>query len=219
MVMQVANTLKNLLGHFVFVGGAVTDLLIENNIDGNRPTKDVDIITEISSYTDQAEFERLLREQGFEAVMDGPVCRWQIGENIVDFMPLAKNVLGFSNPWYPDAVKYAVTHTLPNDIAIRLISAPYFLATKTCAFLDRGNGDFFLNSDIEDMVRVINGRPEIVEEILSSNADVRHYLETHWKAFLNNSDFRESIQWIWNDPASQSRYPLIIERIKAFCEA
>jgi predicted nucleotidyltransferase len=52
MVMKVANALENLLEHFVFVGGAVTDLLIENNMDGNRPTKDVDIITEISSYTD-----------------------------------------------------------------------------------------------------------------------------------------------------------------------
>ncbi len=134
-------------------------------------------------------------------------------------MPLKKNVLGFTNPWYADAVKHATEYTLPNDIDIRLVSATYFLATKTCAFLDRGQGDFFSNSDIEDRVRVINGRPKIVKEITGSSEDVKNYLRKHWQVFLEDSDFRESIQWIWNDEASQTRYTLILERIKAFCKA
>ena len=50
MIMQVASTLEDLLDHFVFVGGAVTDLLIEDPLYISRPTKDVDVITEISSY-------------------------------------------------------------------------------------------------------------------------------------------------------------------------
>lgn len=219
MVMNVAESLSGFLDQLVFVGGAVTDLLMtESDPEGARPTKDVDVITEISSYVAQSSFESTLRAQGFTQDQEGPICRWTVGENWVDFMPLTANVLGFTNPWYTDAVQYASHYVLPNTQRIRLISAPYFLATKTCAFLNRGNNDFLVNSDIEDMIRVINGRPKIVDEIAQSPTNLQQYLATHWQAFLDDPDFKESIQWIWSDVSSQSRYPLILERIQRFTQ-
>lgn len=135
MVMNVAKSLVDFLDQLVFVGGAVTDLLMtESDPEGTRPTKDVDVITEISSYTAQSIFERTLRDQGFVQNQEGPICRWTVGENLVDFMPLTENVLGFTNPWYADAVKYASQHTLPNTLRIRLISAPYFWPQKPALF-------------------------------------------------------------------------------------
>ncbi|MBU0674360.1 MAG: hypothetical protein KJ950_06930, partial [Proteobacteria bacterium] len=59
---------------------------------------------------------------------------------------------------------------------INLVTAPYFLAGKFAAFAGRGNGDYLMSHDMEDIVAVLDGRPEIVEDrngtssILKSNA-------------------------------------------------
>lgn len=66
------------------------------------------------------------------------------------------------------------------------------------------------------MIRVINGRPEIVDEIEKSPVNLQAYLLTHWRTFIDSPDFKASIQWIWNDVSSQSRYALILKRIQCF---
>lgn len=46
---------------------------------------------------------------------------------------------------------------------IRLVSAPYFCATKLDAFGDRGKGDYY-HHDIEDLVAVVDGREELLKK-------------------------------------------------------
>jgi len=50
-------------------------------------------------------------------------------------------------------------------IEIRIASAPHFLATKVEAFLGRGNNDFMGSADMEDIITIIDGRTEIIQEI------------------------------------------------------
>src|SRR5690349_23742976 len=52
-----------------------------------------------------------------------------------DALPISK-ALGFSNQWYAEAVRTAKSISFEGSLAIRLISAPVFLATKLEA-LDR----------------------------------------------------------------------------------
>lgn len=51
-------------------------------------------------------------------------------------------VLSFGNRWYKDVLDSAVEHSLLEDIHIKAVAAPYFLATKLEAFKDRDNGDY-----------------------------------------------------------------------------
>lgn len=84
--------------------------------------------------------------------------------------------VGFSNRWFPGAFRAAQPHELPSGTSIRIVTAPYFLATKFEAFLGRGGADYMASKDMEDIVAVLHGREEIVEDIRDAAADVREYL-------------------------------------------
>jgi predicted nucleotidyltransferase len=80
-------------------------------------------------------------------------------------MPLDERILGFSNRWYLVAMEAATTHQLFRDLEIRIVTAPYLLATKIEAFKGRSRGDFLASHDLEDLIFVIDGRSIIVEEV------------------------------------------------------
>jgi predicted nucleotidyltransferase len=65
---------------------------------------------------------------------------------------------GFSNRWYRAAMETSVTTKTEADLEIRIVTAPYFLATKLDAFRGRGKGDYFGSNDLEDIVAVVDGR-------------------------------------------------------------
>lgn len=101
----------------VFVGGAVTGLLITDPGQPSiRPTEDVDLIMHATVRTDYQRVEKVLREQGFVNDMsrDAPICRWRVGAVTVDVMPTLKEILGFSNRWYPQALATAEMTSLPS---------------------------------------------------------------------------------------------------------
>lgn len=218
MLINVARQLEWLLERIVFVGGATTELMVTDKVKhGIRPTKDVDVIVEVASRIGFSEIEREIREHGFSprAEEGDPICRWLIGENIVDLMPVNPDILGFSNRWYPAAVENWFPVTLTDNLNIRVISPPYFLATKTEAFLGRGQGDFLVSHDIEDVIMVLNGRAELLEEVRASSDELKIYLSEQFTRFVNDVDFSDAIQWcLPGDTASQARQPLIIQRIK-----
>jgi len=54
-----------------------------------------------------------------------------------------------------------------------MVLAPYFLATKLEAFDGRGKGDYLSSHDIEDIVAVLDGRPEILDELLKASKSYR----------------------------------------------
>jgi len=107
---------------------------------------------------------------------DAPICRWRLGDLEVDLMPTASSILGFSNPWYPLAMETAKRLTLPSGMTIKLISAPARLATKFVAFADRGNNDCLASHDLEDIINLIDSRPELRGEIVQSPAELHGYL-------------------------------------------
>ena len=109
-------------------------------------------------------------------------------------MPTESSVLGFSNRWYPLAVETAQTRTLPSGTAIRLIAAPAFMATKFVAFADRGNNDFMASHDLEDIVNLIDGRPELIDEVAQSQADLRSYLAEQCQLLLKTGAFHDGLQ-------------------------
>lgn len=58
---------------------------------------------------------------------------------------------------------------LPNGIKIRIPPPLVFLATKLCAWNNRGEGDVLLSQDLEDIVYVIEIRPRLPIEFAEAN--------------------------------------------------
>jgi hypothetical protein len=103
---------------------------------------------------------------------------------------------------------------LPGHKSINLVTAPYFLITKLEAFRGRGNGDYMLSHDIEDVVAVLDGRPEVISEIKDSGDDLAKELSRQFKMFHEEQRFLDAVSGhMPTDEASQSRVPRIIELI------
>jgi hypothetical protein len=59
----------------------------------------------------------------------------------LDVMPIEERILGFTNRWYRAAMDAAQDAELQAGLRIRVVTAPYFLATKLEAFRGRGKRD------------------------------------------------------------------------------
>ena len=201
----------------VFVGGCATGLLLTDPAAAPvRPTLDVDVIVELASYAEFVALEEQLRRLGFrESQKEGaPVCRWMSGNLLLDVMPTDSSVLGFSNRWHRAAFEGAQEVSVEGH-EIRLITAPYFLATKLEAFHGRGKEDCRGSHDLEDIVTVLDGRSEIEDEVSLAPADLRQYLSDEFQALLSNRDFLDALPGhLLPDAASQQRIGIVLERMK-----
>jgi hypothetical protein len=216
-LIAAAEALRPLLPELVFVGGCVTGLLITDEAAGEpRGTIDVDAIAEITSYAQYAEFGDRLRSLGFkEDVSEGaPLCRWVQSRMILDVMPLDENILGFSNCWYKAAMESSIKKRLRDDIEIRMVTAPYFVATKLEAFKGRGGGDFSGSHDLEDIVSVVDGRETLGDEVRDGGADLSEYMHREIAALLANPAFIDALPgFLLPDSASQSRNDIVLRRL------
>ena len=196
-VELIAKALGPLRERLVLVGGCAAGLLFTDPAAAPaRVTYDVDLLAEVAALAGYHQLEKEFSLLGFKRDMskDAPICRWRLGELEVDLMPTESSILGFSNRWYPLAVETARSLTLPSGIIIRLISAPAFMATKLVAFADRGNGDFLASHDLEDIINLIDGRPELIDEVAQSPTELRAYLSTQCQTLLDTSAFRDGLQ-------------------------
>lgn len=216
---HVAARLGALKHGVVFLGGAVTELLVTDpGAPVPRMTEDIDAIVEIATRGEYYALAASLRTAGFsEDHSEGaPVCRWLVDRIKVDLMPPDEQILGFSNRWYHDTLAHAVTAVLPRGTTIRLAAAPYFLATKLEAFTGRGHGDFAASHDIEDVLAVVDGRPELREEVRTAPATLRRYLSGRLSQLLVSRAFLEAIPGhLPSDEASQQRLELVLGRLEA----
>ena len=130
-------------------------------------------------------------------------------------MPLDEKVLGFSNRWYRAAMKSAVTRRLADDIEIRVVTAPFYIATKLAAFKGRGKGDLFGSRDLEDLISVVDGRAALVAEIQAGAIDLRAYVRAGFKGLLANPGFLDALPgYLLPDAASQSRIGIVLRRLE-----
>ena len=218
-LMEAAVTgLGPIADQMVFLGGCATGLLITDPAAPPiRATIDVDVIIEIASLTEYYRLSESLRERGFfeDQTEQAPICRWAGHGVKLDVMPTNPDILGFGSEWYERAFTAAQTHDLPSGHTIRLISAPYFLITKLAAFEWRGNDDYAMSHDIEDLIAVIDGRREVTQELQQLEAGPRAHLAEQFAALLANRAFVDSLPGhLPGDPGSQARLPALVARLE-----
>ena len=180
----------------VFISGATVGPLITDPAAPRvRPTDDVDVVIEVLSYVDyEVSVATRLRELGFAVCADpgAPICAWQLDGLRVDVMPSLEDVLGFSNRWYPEVLRTAVSITI-DGMALNVISPACFLATKFVAFESRGAGDYYASQDLEDIVVVVDGRPELASDLGRASEELRNYVADCAGRLLKSSDFRNAL--------------------------
>lgn len=214
----VANALGALKDKVVFVGGATISLYAEKPVLEIRETDDVDVIVEILNYAERVKLEEQLREIGFtNDIESGIVCRYQINGITVDIMPTNDPSIGFENIWYPDGFKQAIDYSIDTRCTVKILSPPYFIATKMEAFKSRGKGNGRTSHDFEDIIFVLESRRSIWHEMKSADQPVKEFLITEFQNLLNNPHVHE---WI-GCHVERVSYPstfFIIEELKKFVE-
>lgn len=215
LLESAAEALEPVLGDVVFLGGASIVLWITDPAaPAPRPTKDVDVVVEVTSRAAFHAFEERLRSLGFNEDQEGGIiCRWhhRDGDLILDAMPADAAILGFENRWQGASIPHAVERALPSGARIRAAPPAYLLATKIEAFNGRGRGDFLGSRDFADMITLIDGREELVAEARQSEPDLRDYLAGELGRLREHPRFREGISGALRaDLASQARAEAVV---------
>ena len=215
-LLIVADAIGDLRSEVVFVGGSVAGLLVTDPIaDGIRATKDVDAVIEATTLSQYHQVEKRLSGSGFKRDVAGEViCRWRHASSgvLFDLMPTDPAILGFSNRWYPEAMKTAARLRLSDSIEIRLISGPTFVATKLEAFISRGGGDILSSHDLEDILNVVDGRPSIVEELCTASEALQKFVREHFRALMLRSDLENYLPGLLTD---ENRTGIVLSRLRA----
>ena len=213
-----ADALGPLCDDLVFLGGCATALLVTDAASPPvRVTRDIDVLAEVATAAEYHKLEKRLRERGFQvdSSKDVPICRW-VGHGIfLDVMPTDERILGFGNIWYRSAVSSSIPYRLPGGAQIRLIDSVHFIATKLEAFAGRGENDFVMSHDLEDVICVIDGRPELEQEIADSAQQMRSYIGGCLGTFLADPNFVDALPGhLPGDTGSQARLPMLMEKLQ-----
>ncbi len=207
--------LGSLRSEVVLVGGASTGLLMTDSAAaGERPTEDLDFIVNCTARGLHALEARLRDHHQFEQRpdLDDPVCRWRRGDVVIDLVPTDGSIHGFSSRWYLDAWRTAEARVVAG-YPVRVISAIMFVATKLDAFGDRGQGDYQASEDLEDVIAVVDGRPELLDELTRAPSDARAYVTERIGQLLAEPRFVDAV--FGHLDGDDQRMPIVMERLRS----
>lgn len=206
--------LQPLLDEVLFIGGAVVPLYITDPaLLYVRPTLDIDILTAATSYNGyQATVDKLLG-LGFRHDIEGPICRFLKGGLTVDLMTPDESVLGFSNCYYREALENPQIFELPNGLAIRIPTPPLMLATKIAAYESRGKSDPAVSKDLDDIVTLVDGRVELIEEVALVRSEVRQYISAGLRGIATHKIARHILPGLFLGPDAEARHDRLHRRI------
>lgn len=187
MLEKAGRLLSALNERIVFTGGATISLYLDeiSAVDA-RPTKDVDCVVEITSTAEYYQFSDKLRQIGLaEDTQSGVICRWRYQDLIIDIMPTDPSALGFSNSWYMPGMTKSIQFELPSGQNISIFTVSYLLASKIEAFNDRGKRDPYMSTDLEDIVLLLDGCPDLEEDFQQTDPEVRTFVKGWFTSELN----------------------------------
>jgi hypothetical protein len=190
MLETVATGLGDLLADVVFVGGTIIAFYVDDAAAPPvRATEDVDCIVSLQMFGGYRPLEKRLEALGFhhDTSRHAPICRWIYKSIIVDVMPDDEIAYGFTNPWYREALQNPTIECLPGGSAIRILSIPYFLATKFQAHNDRG-GDPYASRDFEDIITVLDGCTDIETRLPKVGTPLGDYLKAQFDVVIAGDD-------------------------------
>jgi len=214
VVEKVALALEEINNDVIYVGGAVVSLYVtDDGAELPRPTTDIDISVQISSYAQMEQLrKKLASKKVYPASTESVLYRFVYEEILIDFIPFEETSLGPTNKWLkPGFQKYNLV-TIGNA-KIKILPVSLFLASKWEAYKSRG-GDPRMSKDFEDIVYIIDNNKNLVNEIQNADNNVQTFLYEMSNKILSNSSLNEIIECHINPYTAEERRELIIEKLK-----
>lgn len=216
-IFEIAAEFDRLNWDFAFLGGAVLQVLLTDQAAAPvRVTKDIDVLVDTPTRSSYTKLEEMLRRHGFknDTTEGAPLCRYIFRGIVIDVMPTTRDVLGWDSRWLEEALSNAQVQLLEGR-PIKILMPPYYIATKIEAFDGRGKRDFLCSQDLEDIICLMNGREEILDEVLKSSQTLRLYLAEKFQSWIQHDDFLNAVEGFLvteNEPAE--RCDIILQRFK-----
>ena len=191
---KIATALGELNDQVVYVGGAMVSLYIDDPAaEDVRPTKDLDLTFEIASESELEKLRLTLQNKGFvQSHEDDVICRFRYEDMKIDVMSTQEIGWAPSNRWFMPGYENSNLITL-DQINIRIMPLPYFLASKFDAFWSRGIEDPILSHDFEDIIYIMNYSSNISNIILSANQDVQVFIKDSFQKVLESELLRTAM--------------------------
>lgn len=217
-IETIAEALGDLNEDSIFIGGACVQFYVENkDIVIFRPTMDIDLTIKAYTYKDFNDYNTKLSALKFthDTSRGAPLIRWKYRDITVDIIPDKASIVGFREiQWFAEGRKCPIIHELPSGRKINLLSLPFFLATKFEASDDRGKKDYLTDSDIEDIITILDGREDF-ENILIAGGTVKTYLDQKFYLLLNDKSFKSLLPHIIGyDETSAERAKIVTNKIR-----
>ena len=204
------------LAEVAFVGGCTTAMLVTDAVvlDDIRFTDDVDLVIELAGIGAWQQLTERLAARNFKITGEDEVnCRFRFNDIVVDVMPSDPEVLGYANRWFVEGLARANKFTLPSGTVIQIFKPTYFLATKLEAFSGRGGGDPY-HKDVEDIIILIDGRPEFLEEVRQAESELKEFITDGVRALRVLSGIDYVIESSGSVQANPGRGQIIHGRMK-----
>lgn len=213
VVEKVATSLEELNSEVIYVGGAVVSLYVtDEGAEQPRPTKDIDISVQISTYAEMDELrEKLALKKIFPAPSEIIMYRYSYEDILIDFIPFEETPLGPTNRWLKPGFEKAYPINI-GELEIKILPVSLFLATKWEAFKSRGN-DPRTSHDFEDLIYIIDNNLEVVDDIRNANKDVQNFLKEMSNEILNHHSRIEIIECHINPFTAKERRDIVIEKL------
>lgn len=218
LITKVAGALGDLNDQVVYVGGAVVSLYVTDPAAPDvRPTDDVDIILEITSLGKLEVLREELNRKGFTQSADENVmCRFRYEGIKVDVMSTQEVGWAPANPWFKPGFDHLENKTA-GDFNLRVLSLPYFLASKLTAFRLRSK-DPRTSHDLEDVVYLLDNIDGLTDQLFSAPSDVKDFLHEEFSNMLNDGAIREAIMANLEYSVQTERFEMIEEKVNGFLD-
>lgn len=218
VIEKVALALEELNQEMMYVGGAVVSLYVtDEGAELPRPTKDIDISVQISTYAEMEELrEKLASKKIYPAPTETVIYRYTYEDVLIDFIPYQQTPLGPTNSWLKPGFEKAYPVEV-GSMEIDILPVSLFLATKWEAFKNRGN-DPRMSHDFEDIIYVINNNINLIEDVKNAEDDVKSFLKNMCKTILSHSSRDEIIECHINPFTSEIRKEIVISKLEKILE-
>ena len=213
-VKTLARALGDLNEYVVFVGGAVVGLYADDpGAPEVRPTKDVDIVLEIKSLSRLEELRKALAARDiYPASEEKVMCRFRYQNILLDVMSTQEVGWAPANPWFRVGFDRAENYNF-DDVSIRIMPIPIYLASKFSAFEERGT-DPRTSHDFEDIVFILDNRATLINDVKQAEKDVREFLVNKFNDILVDSSLQEAILSHLEPATQMKRFEMLVQKLK-----
>lgn len=214
VVEKVALALGDLNDEIIYVGGAVVSLYVtDEGAEQPRPTKDIDISVQISTYAQMDNLRlKLAKKNIYPASNEKIIYRYSYEDILIDFIPYEDSPLGPTNRWLKPGFKRAYPIKL-GETEINILPVSIFIATKWEAFKSRG-GDPRFSHDFEDIIYVIDTNLAFVEDVKNAHKDVKSFLKEMSKEILSHPSANEIIECHLNPHTAEARKKMLVNKLQ-----